>query len=106
MNLSFVYPPETNTIMSFYNQLIYLIAWVLQLPMERIVPTTDLKSDLNLDDYDIQMLIFRLEHFYKVEFAEDEIDQIVMVRDIVERLSEKESDTGRLRSPHHSYLNP
>lgn len=77
--------------MGFYPQLIYLIAWILQLPFNRIVPSTDLKRDLDLDDHDFQMLIFRLEDFYKVEFKPEEINRIKSVQDLGQIISTKES---------------
>ena len=77
--------------MSFYNQLIYLIAFTLQLPTRRIVQSTDLRGDLNLDEYDFQMLIFRLEHFYKIEFGQEEIHHIKIVKDLGEIIANKES---------------
>ena len=77
--------------MGFYPQLIYLIAWILQLPTRRIVPTTELKRDLDLDDHDFQMLIFRLEDFYKVELGAEEINSIKSVRDLGQIIAAKES---------------
>lgn len=77
--------------MGFYNKLIYLIAWILQLPMQKIVPSTDLRHDLELDDYDFNMLIFRLEHYYKVEFRPEEINGIRNVQDLGQMIAAKES---------------
>jgi acyl carrier protein len=62
--------------------------------VHRIVQSTDLQSDLNLDEYDFQMLIFRLEHFYKIEFGTDEIQDIKIVKDLGELITKKESSAN------------
>lgn len=64
------------------------------MPVHRIVPSTDLKRDLNLDEYDFQMLIFRLEHFYKIEFGAEEIQNIKVVKDLGELIATKESSAN------------
>ncbi len=95
--------------MGFYPQLIYLIAWILQVPGNRIVPTTDLKRDLDLDDHDFQMLIFRLEDFYKVELRTEEINGIKSVRDLGQVISTKESSArwskpAQYAAPHSLFI--
>lgn len=77
--------------MSFSAQLIYLVSWILGLPLKNIVPSTDLKADLNLDGYDFDLLIFRLEGYYHCECTNEEIDKIETVKDLIELFHSKSS---------------
>jgi acyl carrier protein len=70
--------------MSFSAQLIYLVSWILGLPLKNIVPSTDLRTDLNLDGYDFDLLIFRLEGYFHCECTSEEIDRIETVKDLIE----------------------
>ena len=68
--------------MSFYAQLIYLIAWILKMPSTLIEDSTNLREDLDLDVMDFDLMIFQLESYYKTEFTTEEIAQINTVHDI------------------------
>ena len=68
--------------MSFQAQLIYLIAWILRVPVQSINPSTHLRNDLHLDTTDFDLMIFQLENYYKTEFSTDQIDRIDTVQDI------------------------
>lgn len=79
--------------MSFSAQLIYMVSWILGLPLKRIVPTTDVYADLNLDSYDFQLLIFQLEEYYHCECTPEEIERIATVKDLIETFKLKAPDS-------------
>lgn len=63
-------------------QLLYLIAWILRVPMDSLSDSTDLRSDLYLDQVDFDLMIFQLENYYDTEFSAEQIENIRTVRDI------------------------
>lgn len=75
--------------MSFNAQLIYLISWILGLPLRRIVPSTDFYTDLDLDTYDFELMIFQLEEYYHCECTPEEIEGILTVKDLIQLFSLK-----------------
>ena len=75
----------------------YMVSWILGLPQENIVPSTDLKSDYNLDGYDFEMLIFQLEGYYHCECTNEEIEKIHTVKDLIE-LFESKSRSPKAKS--------
>ena len=68
--------------MSFQAQLLYLVAWILRVPLQSISVSTDLREDLDLDRLDFELMIFQLERYYKTEFSSDQISGIRTVQDI------------------------
>ena len=68
--------------MTFQAKLLYLIAWILRIPTQRISVQTDLRNDLDLDKLDIELMVFQLERYYHTEFTPDQIRGIRTVQDI------------------------
>ena len=68
--------------MSFQSQLQYIVSWILHVPIENIVMTTDFKQDLKLDLYDFEMMIFQVENCFKKQFSDHEIEQIQTMQDL------------------------
>lgn len=68
--------------MGFQAQLIYLIAWILRVPKNSISPNTHLRNDLYLDTTDINLMMFKLENYYKTEFSTEQIEAVSTVQDI------------------------
>jgi acyl carrier protein len=68
--------------MSFDAQIYYLISWCLGISAGNITEETDLRSDLNLDPIDIELLLFQIENFFTIEFTLQEINELNTVEDI------------------------
>ena len=68
--------------MSFQAQLQYIVSWILQVPVENIVMSTDFKKDLKLDMYDFEMMIFQIENCFKKQLHDHEIGQIQTLQDL------------------------
>ena len=47
--------------MSFQAQLMYMIGWVLKRPESLLTHSTDFRRDLDMDDTDVELMVFRLE---------------------------------------------
>ena len=73
--------------MSFQARLLYLISWILRLPTQRIANTTDFRTDLDLDDMDMSLMIFQLENYFQKELTREEIDNVQTVQDLGRLLS-------------------
>ncbi len=73
--------------MSFQARLQYLISWILHIPEQRVLSTTDLFKDLDLDDTQFNLMIFLLENYYQTEFSNEQIGMINTVQDIEDLLS-------------------
>lgn len=73
--------------MSFQARLLYLIAWILRVPSQKIAYSTDFRKDLELDDTDLSLMIFRLENFFEKELTEEQISSVNTVHDLGRLLS-------------------
>ena len=71
--------------MSFQARLLYLIAWILKVPSQRLAYSTDLRNDLQLDDTDLSLMVFKLENYFEKELTEEQVSSINTVQDL-ERL--------------------
>lgn len=77
--------------MSFQAKLLYLIAWILRMPVKRITNTTDLRNDLNLDSTDFELMIFQLENYYHTTFTDEQIRGIETVQDLGHLLRQRDT---------------
>lgn len=68
--------------MSFQARLQYLISWILRRPEQQISDATDLYSDLDLDQTDVDLMMFQLENYFHTELSQDQIRNIHTVQDI------------------------
>ena len=68
--------------MSFQARLQYLISWILRLPEQRISDATDFYKDLDLDQTDVDLMMFQLENYYHTELSPDQVHNIHTVQDI------------------------
>ena len=68
--------------MSFQARLNYLLSWILRIPESRIVHSTDLYQDLDLDHTDVELMMFQLENYYRTEFSDDQVRGVSTVQDI------------------------
>ena len=73
--------------MSFQARLLYLISWILRLPTGRIANSTDFRTDLDMDDTDMSLMIFQLENYFQKELTREEIDNVQTVQDLGRLLS-------------------
>ncbi len=71
--------------MSFQARLLYLIAYLLKIPSQRVAFSTDLRNDLELDDTDLSLMVFKLENYFEKELTEEQVSSINTVQDL-ERL--------------------
>ena len=68
--------------MSFQARLQYLISWILRLPEQQISDATDFYKDLDLDQTDVDLMMFQLENYYHTELSHDQVHNIHTVQDI------------------------
>ena len=68
--------------MNFQSRLQYLISWILRLPEQQISDATDLYRDLDLDQTDVDLMMFQLENYYHTELSQDQIRKVHTVQDI------------------------
>ena len=68
--------------MSFQARLYYLISWILRTPTHHIANSTDFRSDLNLDETDIDLMIFQLENYFQKELTPEQIQGVHTVQDL------------------------
>jgi len=73
--------------MSFQSRLMYLIAWLTKVPTQKIAYSTDLRQDLELDDTDLALMIFKLENYFEKELTEEQISNVNTVHDLGRLLS-------------------
>ena len=73
--------------MSFQARLLYLIAWILKLPSQRIAFSTDFRNDLQMDDTDLSLMIFKLENYFEKELTEEQVSSVNTVQDLERLLS-------------------
>ena len=68
--------------MKVQEKVISLVSWMAQIPSRHICPTTSLTDDLNLDNIDMLSLILQVERSFGVEFTNEEVVQIDMIKDL------------------------
>jgi len=67
--------------MTIIYKVINLISWIIDIPINRICPTTNFHEDLMLDTIDFSIMILKLEAFFNVSFSAAEVDRIETVKD-------------------------
>ena len=64
------------------DKLINLISWKLNVPSSTIFPYTHLEDDLNLDAFDLMLLIAELESGFGIYLSPEEVETIKTVQDV------------------------
>jgi acyl carrier protein len=70
-------------------QIIEVMSWMLNIPASQLRPYTHLRDDLFLDNFDISMLIAKLESRFGVFLTPEEVETIETVRDAASYFSSK-----------------
>ncbi len=60
----------------------YMIGWVLRTPENLISHSTDFRRDLDMDDTDVELMVFRLESYFNKELTPDQVRGIRTVQDV------------------------
>ena len=68
--------------MSFQAQLMYMIGWVIRRPESLITHSTDFRRDLDMDDTDVELMVFKLETYFNKELTTDQVRGIRTVQDV------------------------
>ena len=68
--------------MSFQAQLLYLISWVSRRPTSLVSISTDFRRDLDMDDTDVELMVFQLENYFHKELTPDQVQGIRTVQDV------------------------
>ncbi len=69
-----------------YHQLTQTISRLLKLQPGLVTTDTHLKDELGLTDWELTLLINQLERKYRVEFPEQEVQQLQTVHALVQRI--------------------
>jgi len=67
--------------MTIIHKVINLISWIIDIPTNRICPTTNFHEDLMLDKIDFSIMILKLEAFFNVSLSAAEVERIETVKD-------------------------
>lgn len=67
--------------MTIIQKVINLISWIIDIPTNRICPTTNFHEDLLLDNIDFSIMILKLEAFFNISLSAAEVDRIETVKD-------------------------
>jgi len=67
--------------MQTVDKIIHLISWVANVPTNQILPSTDIKIDLNVDSIDFMLFIVKVEKFFNVTIPNEEVETIETVKD-------------------------
>ncbi len=70
-----------------YHQLTQTISRLLKLQPGMVTTDTHLKDELGLTDWELTLLINQLERKFRVEFPEQEVQQLQTVEALVSRIS-------------------
>lgn len=62
--------------------IINLISWKFNVPSTNIHPHTRLQDDLNLDTFDLVLLIAEIESRFNSYLTKEEVEAIATVRDV------------------------
>ena len=67
--------------MTTVDKIIHLVSWIANVPTSHILPSTDIKIDLNVDSIDFMLFIVKVEKFFNIHFSTEEIESIETVQD-------------------------
>jgi len=67
--------------MTIIQKVINLVSWIVDIPINRICPTTNFREDLLLDNIDFSIMILKLEAFFNVSLSDHEVSRIETVKD-------------------------
>jgi len=67
--------------MTIIHKVINLISWIVDIPVNRICPTTNFREDLSLDQIDFSIMIIKLEAFFNISLSAAEVERIETVKD-------------------------
>lgn len=67
--------------MTIIQKVINLVSWIVDIPINRICPTTNFREDLLLDNIDFSIMILKLEAFFNVSLSITEVNRIETVKD-------------------------
>ncbi len=56
----------------------------MEIPKEDFVPGADIREDFDLDSIDMVDIIMDIEDEFGVEISEDDIDNLITVKDVVD----------------------
>ena len=67
--------------MTVIQKVMNLVSWIVDIPINRICPTTNFREDLLLDHIDFSIMIIKLEAFFNVSLSVSEVSRIETVKD-------------------------
>ena len=67
--------------MQTIDKIIHLISWVANVPTQHILPSTDIKLDLNVDSIDFMLLMVEVEKLFNIILPNEDIERIETVKD-------------------------
>lgn len=75
--------------MTLEEKVIDIIAERLDVPREECVPAASFQNDLGADSLDLVELIMEMEEKFGMQIADDELEKISTVRDVIDFLKSK-----------------
>ena len=63
------------------DKIIHLISWVANVPTTQILPSTDIKLDLNVDSIDFMLFIVKMEKLFDINLPNEDVERIETVKD-------------------------
>lgn len=68
-------------------KVIAILSQQLNIPAEKILPTSNIAEDLKADSLDRVELLMNLEDEYGITIPEEDVDKLVTVQDIVDEMA-------------------
>lgn len=74
-------------------QVTAIVSKITRIPETRLTPSTDLKTELNVDSLQGLQIVAALENHFGINIPDDELDMYTSIRSIVETIKRSQPNT-------------
>jgi acyl carrier protein len=78
---------------SIEQQVTAIVSKITRIPETRLTPSTDLKTELNVDSLQGLQIVAALENHFGINIPDDELDMYTSIRSIVETIKRSQPNT-------------
>jgi acyl carrier protein len=78
---------------SIEQQVTTIVSKITRIPETRLTPSTDLKTELNVDSLQGLQIVAALENHFHINIPDDELDMYTSIRSIVETIKRSQPNT-------------
>jgi acyl carrier protein len=78
---------------SIEQQVTTIVSKITRIPETKLTPSTDLKTELNVDSLQGLQIVAALENHFGINIPDDELDMYTSIRSIVETIKRSQPNT-------------